>query len=100
MIMEEIEEIAREILSAGHGETLTEMRSRAAKSPEDAELLRKLFATANIVRFYRLGRVPERWLGKTEEVLVAKKFLGIPEIQEQKEILRQKGFLREPGEEG
>jgi hypothetical protein len=98
--MPEVEDIADEIAAKIGTRTLGQIQAGAmakfsaplSENP-DAVLLRRLFTVAGIVRFYRMGKNPELWLGKTEELKLAREFLGMPELDRQKEILREKGYL-------
>jgi hypothetical protein len=94
-VMIEVEPLAEQVAKHLSAKTLGQVRGQG-----DSVALKKIFCVSNIVRFYRMGCNPERWLGQTEELLEAKKFLGMPTIEEQKKILVEKGFMREPGEEG
>ena len=90
--MIDIDSIAEEIAEYFSAKSLGQV--------SDAATRKKIYAIAAIVGYYREGKNPERWLGQTEELLIAKKFLKIPTIEEQKKILVEKGLLREPGDEG
>jgi hypothetical protein len=96
----EVETYAEKVATWMSPRTLDQVRSASKSVEADTAVLRKIFQIASIVRYYKIGRNPELWLGKSEELLLAKKFLGMPTLEEQKQILIQKGFLREPGEEG
>jgi hypothetical protein len=91
----DIDSIAEEIAEFLSAKSLGQVRGSG-----DAAALKKIFAIAGIVAYYREGKNPERWLGQTEELQIAKKFLKIPTVEEQKKILVEKGLMREPGEEG
>lgn len=97
----EVESIAEEIAIDACGKSLvflrgdfTEAQRSQGKFGEVYGPLEGLFRKAGIIRYYRMGINPELWMGKTEDVKWAKEFLGMPTLDEQKQKLRDKGFLK------
>lgn len=99
-IMMQVEPIAEMVARTLDSRSLNQIRHAAIEKSglpldqnPDEVLLKKIFTIAGICHYYGLKRNPELWLGQTEELLLAKKFLGMPTIEKQKEILKSKGFL-------
>lgn len=99
-LMAQVESIAEEIAESLGARSLAQIRGAATqhasllpKDNADAQLLKKIFTIAGIVRYYKIGRNPEIWMGLTEDVILAKKFLGMPTVDEQKQILHDRGLL-------
>ena len=104
--MDLVEPFAQEICLDLTGKSLAQVRREFMEChrddlPKHSQKLRFVFYCANILRYYRMGLNPEMWLGASDEVRAMKKRAGLAgDIEEQKRTLIEKGFLREPGEEG
>jgi hypothetical protein len=100
-VMDEVEPIAEEIAPIVVDCELFQLRTALKEAPKESELfkqatknLRRLFGLANVVRYYRMGLNPERWLGKTDDVMMCKKIAGLAcDFEEQKEVLKKRGYL-------
>jgi hypothetical protein len=67
-VMDEVAPIAEEISKEITGMEYFELRFLLQNEKKYADVIRDLFRQANIVRYYRLGRNPSRWLTNTEEL--------------------------------
>lgn len=88
-MMDELENLAAELAEQVCGASLHQLEEH-----REREKLVHLFHVSNLVRYYRLGRNPERWLGRNPDVILARKLAGLPgDLEEQKQILRAKGLF-------